>query len=249
MLTDTCLTINAFFGWEFNSCESLRDKNGVFCPIDFANACPDFQVTSLHYHFPELVKNMVRWSLFCAATKRTMPMNLDWKPFYEIAKKDLPYRERLKGYAKIANERMETERFNEFCAKHLSHLDEVALEFFGTDVAKGYVRQKVAALFPAHEVHKFTEHFWGLIKFWRKTETDRLNSLKAASEPQAAPEELRSAPAAPETEVKFSPAPAIAESPAVTAPSAAVAPAVAPPVTPTPALSKSAQKKANRARN
>ena len=249
VLTDTCLTINAFFGWEFNSCESLRDKNGVFCPIDFANACPDFQVTSLHYHFPELVKNMVRWSLFCAATKRTMPMNLDWKPFYEIAKKDLPYRERLKGYAKIANERMETERFNEFCAKHLSHLDEVALEFFGTEVAKGYVRQKVAALFPAHEVHKFTEHFWGLIKFWRKTETDRLNSLKAASEPQAAPEELRSAPAAPETEVKFSPAPAIAESPAVTAPSAAVAPAVAPPVTPTPALSKSAQKKANRARN
>ena len=249
VLTDTCLTINAFFGWEFNSCESLRDKNGVFCPIDFANACPDFQVTSLHYHFPELVKNMVRWSLFCAATKRTMAMNLDWKPFYDIAKKDLPYRERLKGYAKIANERMETERFNEFCAKHLSHLDEVALEFFGTEVAKGYVRQKVAALFPAHEVHKFTEHFWGLIKFWRKTETDRLNSLKAASEPQAAPEELRSAPAAPETEVKFSPAPAIAESPAVTAPSAAVAPAVAPPVTPTPALSKSAQKKANRARN
>jgi len=64
------MTINAFFGWEFNSCESLRDRNGVFSPIDFANACPDFQVTSLHYHFPELVKNMVRWSLFCAATKR-----------------------------------------------------------------------------------------------------------------------------------------------------------------------------------
>lgn len=62
-LTDMTLTINAFFGWEFNSCESLR-KDGVFYPIDFANACPDFQVTSLHYHFPVLVKNMVRWSLF-----------------------------------------------------------------------------------------------------------------------------------------------------------------------------------------
>jgi len=237
VLTDTCLTINAFFGWEFNSCESLRDRNGVFSPIDFANACPDFQVTSLHYHFPELVKNMVRWSLFCAATKRTMPVNLDWKPFFDIAKKDLPYRERLKGYAKIANERMETERFHEFCDKHLSHLDEVALEFFGTEVAKGYVRQKVAALFPAHEVHKFTEHFWGLIQFWRKTEADRINNLKAAREPEAAasaPEALYSEP-----EPKFS-------APAVT--TAATAPVVTPSPA-TPALSKSAQKKANRARN
>jgi hypothetical protein len=184
VLTDTCLTINAFFGWEFNSCESLR-KDGVFHPIDFANACPDFQVTSLHYHFPELVKNMVRWSLFCAATKREKAMNLDWKPFFAIAKKDLPYRERLAGYAKIANERMETERFKEFCEKHLSHLDEVALDFFGTDVAKGYVRQKVSALFPQHEVARFTEHFWGLIQFWRKTETDRLNHSKAARQAQA----------------------------------------------------------------
>jgi hypothetical protein len=183
VLTDTCLTINAFFGWEFNSCESLR-KDGVFHPIDFANACPDFQVTSLHYHFPELVKNMVRWSLFCAATKREKSMNLDWKPFFAIAKQDLPYRERLKGYAKIANERMETDRFREWCDKHLSHLDEVALEFFGTDVAKGYVRQKVAALFPEHEVPRFTEHFWGLIQFWRKTETDRLNHSKTPSRPR-----------------------------------------------------------------
>ena len=177
VLQDTCLTINAFFGWEFNSCESLR-KDGVFHPIDFANACPDFQVTSLHFHFPELVKNMIRWSLFCAATGRKKALNLDWAPFFEIAKKDLPYRERLAGYAKIARERLEHDRFQEFCAKHLSHLDEVTWEFFGTETAKGFVRQKVAALFPAHEVHAFTEHFFGLIQFWRKCEADRMNQVK-----------------------------------------------------------------------
>ena len=175
LLTDTTLTINAFFGWEFNSCESLR-KDGVFHPIDFANACPDFQVTSLHFHFPELVKRMLRWSIFAAATDRPMNPNLDWEPFFKVAAQDLPYRERLAGYAAIARERMEHDRFKEFCHTHLGHLDEVVLEFFGTQRAKDLVRAKVTALYPAHEIDEFTEHFWGLIQFWRKTEADRLNA-------------------------------------------------------------------------
>ena len=56
---------------------------------------------------------------------------------------------------------------------------EVAWEFFGTQQAKGFVHAKVAALFPEHEVEKFTDHFWGLIQFWRKTEADRMNKLNA----------------------------------------------------------------------
>ncbi len=176
-LTDTCLTINAFFGWEFNSCEALRCR-GVFHPIDFANACPDFQVTSLHYHFPEMVKNMVRWSIFCAATDRKMKPNLDWEPFFAVAKRDLPYRERLRAYANIARERMQADAFAEFCHRHLGHLNEVVWEFFATDFARDCVQQKVTSLFPAHEVDQFTEHFWGLIQFWRKTEAERLGLNK-----------------------------------------------------------------------
>lgn len=223
VLTDTCLTINAFFGWEFNSCESLR-KDGVFHPIDFANACPDFQVTSLHFHFPDLVKNMVRWSLFCAANRRSKPLNLGWQPFFDIAKKELPYRERLAGYAAIARERMEHDRFQEWCAKHLAHLDEVAWDFFGTDVAKSYVRQKVAALFPAHEVHAFTEHFFGLVQFWRKCEADRMNTVKAAQAAPSAPIDVSS------------PAEPVAAEPGPAEPVAAAEPApVAAPAEPTPA--------------
>ncbi|MGB1274636.1 MAG: ATP-grasp domain-containing protein [Nannocystaceae bacterium] len=181
LLTDTCLTINAFFGWEFNSCEALRGSSGVFHPIDFANACPDFQVTSLHYHFPEMVKNMVRWSIFCAATERKMPASLDWTPFFEIAKRDLPYRERLRAYAKIARQRMQADAFAEFCHQHLGHLNEVVWEFFGSQMARDCVHAKVASLFPDHEVEQFTEHFWGLIQFWRKTEGERLNLPGAAT--------------------------------------------------------------------
>jgi hypothetical protein len=179
LLTDMTLTINGFFGWEFNSCEALR-KDSVFYPIDFANACPDFQVTSLHFHFPVMVKNMVRWSLYCAATERKMRQTLDWEPYYAVAKKDLPYRERLAAYAQISRERMEEERFAEFCQKHLGHLNEVTYEFFGTDLARQFVRDKVAALYPAHEIDRFTDHFFGLIQFWRKTEADRLGKNKTS---------------------------------------------------------------------
>ncbi|MBA3462770.1 MAG: hypothetical protein H0T46_22630 [Deltaproteobacteria bacterium] len=167
ILRDTTLTINAFFGWDFNSCESLR-KGGTWYPIDFANPCPDSQVTSLHRHFPWLVKANIRWSVFCAVTKKKFRRTLDWDPFYAIAAKELPYREKLRAYAKIADERFETAKFEEFCAKHLPNLDEVAWEFFGTQAAKEAFRQKVAALYPKHEIELFTELFWKRVQAWRE---------------------------------------------------------------------------------
>jgi len=169
LLEDTTLTINTFFGWDFNSCEALR-KEGTFHPIDFANACPDSQVTSLHFHFPWLVKAKVRWALFAAATLRRTARATDWEPYFAVAALDLPYREKLRRYAAIARQRLDVARFEEFCATHLRHLDEVAYEAFGTPRAKDAVRQKVAALFPAHEVDEFTEHFWGLVQHWRESE-------------------------------------------------------------------------------
>ena len=170
ILRDTCLTINAFFGWDFNSCESLR-KAGTWHPIDFANPCPDSQVTSLHRHFPWLVKANIRWSVFCAVTKRKFKKNLEWEPFYEIAAQDRPYAEKLRQYGKLAEQRFDKDRFEEFCTKHLPNLDEVAWEFFGTSQAKDAFRQKVAALFPKHEVEQFTELFWRRVQAWRAEQT------------------------------------------------------------------------------
>jgi len=178
LLRDMVLTINAFFGWDFNSCECLL-RDGVYHPIDFANPCPDSQVTSLHYHFPWVLLSKIRWSLFCAATKRPFRRNLDWAPYYEVREKGLPYREQMREYGKLADAHFDTENFQDFCATHLKHLDEVAWEFFGTTEAKDAVHRKVKALFPAREVEQFTEHFWGLLQFWRKTETDRVKPAES----------------------------------------------------------------------
>jgi len=168
-LRKVTLTINAFFNWEFNSCEALR-KDGVWYPIDFANPCPDSQVTSLHWHFPWMVKAYIRWSVFCAATKRKMRMNQDWSRFYEVAALDIPYEEKLDRYAAIADAQLDTARFEEFCQKNLAQLDQIAWDFFGTEEAKDAVRQKVTALFPPHEIEKFTELFWKRIQDWREAE-------------------------------------------------------------------------------
>ena len=75
--------------------------------------------------------------------------------------REAPYGEKLAAYAAIARERFQTDEFEAFCATHLAHLDEVVWEFFATDIAHDAVRQKVAALFPAHEVDLFTDAVLG----------------------------------------------------------------------------------------
>ena len=173
VVRDVTLTINAFFGWDFNSAEMLRGATGTWHPIDFANPCPDSQVTSLGSHFPWLIKAKLRWALFCAATGRRFRQNLHWQPFWDVAAEDLPYREKLRRYAAIAERRFEKDRFDEFCATHLAHLDAVTWEYFGTDRAREAVRAKVAALFPEHEIDEFTDLFWSRIQAWRDQVEDR----------------------------------------------------------------------------
>ena len=178
-LRDMTLTINAFFGWDFNSCEALRAE-GRWVPIDFANPCPDSQVTSLHYHFPWLIKANIRWSVFCAATDRKMRVSLDWQPFYDACQPGMTVEERLRVCGALAKERFEAERFYEFCGRHLAHLDEVADEFFSGDRARQAVRKKVAALYPEHEVEEFTQLFWDRIQKSRAEEPPGSCSILAS---------------------------------------------------------------------
>lgn len=159
MLRDMTLTINTFFGWDFNSCEAIR-KDGQWYLIDFANACPDSQVTSLHFHFPWLVMANLRWSLFVAATKKRFRKTLDWDPYYDVLAKESTLEGRLAGYAKIGHERMETAAFEAFCQEHLGQLETVSRMFFASEGGREAIRLKVASLFPEHEVESFTQLFF-----------------------------------------------------------------------------------------
>jgi hypothetical protein len=168
LIRDTTLLINAFFAWDFNSCELIH-REGVWHPIDFANPCPDSQVTSLHFHFPWLIMANIRWSVFAATTRRRQrPMG--WHRYFDAVEDGMTLRERLDALLPIVHERFQTDAFEEFCATHLAHLDEVTSAWFATDAARDAIRQKVAALFPEQEVEEFTALFFDRIQQWRAIE-------------------------------------------------------------------------------
>ena len=96
--------VNAFFGWEFNSCETIV-KDGVVSPIDYANASPDVSLISLHYYFPWAITALAKWSAFCVATGREMRVSLDMDPFWAVGDRDdLSYEEKLAEYRRLADE-------------------------------------------------------------------------------------------------------------------------------------------------
>ena len=87
--------VNAFFRWEFNSCETLVRGDEVH-PIDYANACPDVAITSLHYYFPWAMKALVKWSIFCTATGRKPRAHVEPAA---VVRDRRPRRPRLRGQA------------------------------------------------------------------------------------------------------------------------------------------------------
>jgi hypothetical protein len=158
--------VNAFFRWEFNSCETLI-KDGTVYPIDYANACPDVAITSLHYYFPWAITALVRWALYCTVTGRRPRYDLETRRYFDIAdRSDLSYAEKLASYRALADDYFETERYTEFCATRLAHLDDVALEYFGGPEFDGLLVDTVRTTFPAHEQEQFIAHFRGLIGAW-----------------------------------------------------------------------------------
>jgi D-ala D-ala ligase C-terminus len=166
--------VNAFFRWEFNSCETLIKDGGVY-PIDYANACPDVAITSLHYYFPWAMKALVKWSVFCTATGRRPRLDLDTRRYFDIADDpDLSYADKLAAYRDLADDYFEVERYGDFCAGPLSHVDEVLLEWVEGTEFDGLLVQTVRSTFPAHEHDQFIAHYRGLLSAWAHDERARL---------------------------------------------------------------------------
>jgi hypothetical protein len=166
--------VNAFFRWEWNSCETIVKGDDVY-PIDYANACPDVAVTSLHYYFPWAIRSLVKWSVFCCVTGRRMRVDQETRRFFEVGDRDdLSYGEKLAAYRGLTDDYFEVEAYSDFCATHLPDFDSAVLAYVeGPDFDRMLV-DAVRTTFPSHEHDHFVAHFRGLVALWAGDERVRL---------------------------------------------------------------------------
>jgi hypothetical protein len=166
--------VNAFFRWEFNSCEMLVKGREVY-PIDYANACPDVSITSLHYYFPWAMRALVKWTVFCLATGRRAGTDLNTSAFFAISDRDeLGYDQKIAAYLKLADEYFATEQYYDFCARELADIDQRVLDWATSPAFDKLITDTVQATYPAHEQEWFIGHFRGLTGLWLQDESARL---------------------------------------------------------------------------
>jgi hypothetical protein len=174
-------TVNAFFHWELNSCETLIKGDRVI-PIDYANATPDLALTSLHYYFPWAMKALVKWCIFALVTDRPARLDLDTDRFFTVADEaGMSYQEKLNVYRDLADGYFDAARYYVFWVAKELRLDEIVLDWVaGPDFDQLLVRT-VKAVDPAHEHDQFIAHLRGLMDLWVREETTRLAKARSVA--------------------------------------------------------------------
>jgi hypothetical protein len=158
--------VNAFFRWEFNSCETIVKGEEAY-PIDYANASPDVAITSLHYYFPWAIKTLLKWSAFCAVSRRSMRINQETRQYFEIGDRDdLTYEEKLAEYRRLADAYFQVPEYEAFCAESLPELDGLTIEYVESSEFDRLLVDTVTSTFPTHEHERFVAHFRGLLTAW-----------------------------------------------------------------------------------
>jgi hypothetical protein len=129
-LTTISRLVNAFFRWEFNSCEAAVTDGHAY-PIDYANASPDIALVSLHYYFPWAIESLVAWCIFCAVTERaSLRLEPITRDYFEVGDRDdLTYEQKLERYRELTDVYFQTAQFVEFRAEVLPQLPELMLEY------------------------------------------------------------------------------------------------------------------------
>jgi hypothetical protein len=160
--------VNAFFRWEFNSCETIV-KDGEAYPIDYANASPDVAITSLHYYFPWSIEALVRWSAFCLVSRRQMRINQNTRDYFSVGdREELSYEEKLEEYRRLADAYFQVDEYDEFVAGAVPHVHELMLEYVESREFDDLLVATVTTTFPPDEHEQFVAHYRGLLAAWAR---------------------------------------------------------------------------------
>ena len=158
--------VNAFFRWEFNSCENLI-RGGEVYPIDYANASPDVALTSLHYYFAWAMEALVKWCVFCGVTGRRMAIDQDKRRYFDVGDRaDLSYEEKLREYRRLADEYFQVDAYEEFCAAALPWMHELTVDYVDSAEFDALLVDIVRSTFPVHEQEAMVARHRGLVGAW-----------------------------------------------------------------------------------
>jgi hypothetical protein len=162
--------VNAFFRWEFNSCETIV-KNGIAHPIDYANASPDIALVSLHYWFPWAIRSLVAWCAFCSVSGRSMRLNQRTKEYFLVGDDEtLAYDEKLARYEALTDAYFRTEEFEEFRAVALADLDELTVDYVESTEFDDLLVRAIGLEVEPERQEEIIERCRGLTRQWAADE-------------------------------------------------------------------------------
>ena len=101
-----------------------------------------------------------------------MRVDQDTRTYFDIGdREDLSYEQKLDEYRRLADDYFELERYQEFCAEHLAHVDEAMVEYIGSPAFDRVLVETVRTTFPRHEQEQFVAHYRGLLAAWVADQT------------------------------------------------------------------------------
>jgi len=74
--------------------------------------------------------------------------------------------EKLAAYRTLTDEYFEIERYQEFCATKLAHVDDMVHEWVASPAFDELLVETVRSTYPQHEHDRFIGHFRGLLGAW-----------------------------------------------------------------------------------
>ncbi|MCO4781217.1 MAG: hypothetical protein KC646_02760 [Candidatus Cloacimonetes bacterium] len=151
--------INSYHRWTYNSFECLV-KDNVIYPIDFANACPDSNFTSLHTHFPWLICSLVKWMSFIGVSKKNMRTDLDQEKYTKVFMNPKTSQQAKYDYICEMNEKyFEPKKFEEYCDTNFKNIDDKMIEFYDKHFDRIIEFAMEHSDFPDHEKGQFFNYY------------------------------------------------------------------------------------------